>query len=49
VIAGGDTIAEVHVIQAVKNDGSNLKFKVMAFQKLANGRIVRVEEVNCSL
>ena len=49
VVASGETIAEIHVVDATKNDGSHLKFKVMAFQTLEGGRIKKVEEVNCPL
>jgi ketosteroid isomerase-like protein len=49
VVASGDTIAEIHVVDATKNDGSRLRFKVIAFQTLEGGRIRKVEEVNCPL
>jgi hypothetical protein len=49
VVASGETIAEIHVVDATKNDGSHLKFKVMAFQTLEGGRIKKAEEVNCPL
>jgi hypothetical protein len=49
VVSSGNTIAEVHVVQALKSDGSAIKFKVMAFQAIDKGRIVGVEEVNCPL
>jgi ketosteroid isomerase-like protein len=48
-MSSGDTIAEVHVVQALKKDGTTLKFKVMAFQTVEKGRITKVEEVNCPL
>lgn len=49
VVSSGDTIAEIHVVEAVKKDGSPMKFKVIAFQTLERGRIVRAEEVNSPL
>jgi predicted ester cyclase len=49
VVSSGDKIAEVHVVRGLKKDGSTLKFKVMAFQTVEKGRIVKVEEVNCPL
>jgi len=49
VVASGDTIAEIHVVDAVKKDGSRLRFKVIAFQTIENGRIKKAEEVNCPL
>jgi len=49
VVASGETIAEIHIVDATKKDGSHLKFKVMAFQTLEGGRIKKAEEVNCPL
>jgi hypothetical protein len=49
VVASGETIAEIHVVDATKNDGSRLRFKVIAFQTLEGGRIRKAEEVNCPL
>jgi predicted ester cyclase len=49
VVSSGNTIAEVHVVQAFKSDGSSIKFKVIALQTVDKGRIVGVEEVNCPL
>jgi ketosteroid isomerase-like protein len=49
VVSSGNVIAEVHVVEAVKKDGSAMKFKVMAFQTVEDGRIKKVEEVNCPL
>ncbi|MGD0636627.1 MAG: nuclear transport factor 2 family protein [Nitrososphaerales archaeon] len=49
VVSAGETIAEVHVVDAVRKDGTRLRFKVIAFQTMAGGRIVKAEEVNCPL
>ena len=49
VVSCGDTIAEVHVVDAVRKDGTRLKFKVIAIQTIEGGRIARAEEVNCPL
>ena len=49
LVTNGDTIAEIHVVDATRDDGTRLKFKVMAFQTIEDGRITRAEEVNCPL
>jgi ketosteroid isomerase-like protein len=49
VVASGDTIAEIHVVDATKKDGTHIRFKVIAFQTMEGGRIKRAEEVNCPL
>ena len=49
VVAAGDTIAEIHLVDGTRSDGSHLRFKVIAFQTLEGGRIKRAEEVNCPL
>ena len=49
VVSGGGTIAEIHVVDAVRKDGTPLKFKVIAFQTIEGGRIARAEELNCPL
>ena len=49
VLSDGDAIAEVHVVDAPRKDGTRLRFKVIAFQTIRGGRIVRAEEVNCPL
>jgi ketosteroid isomerase-like protein len=48
-VASGDQIAEIHVVDATKNDGTRLRFKVIEFQTIDHGRIKRTEEVNCPL
>ncbi len=48
-VASGDQIAEIHVVEATKKDGSLMRFKVIAFQTIEHGRIKRAEEVNCPL
>lgn len=49
VVSGKDIIAEVHVLEVAKKDGTKLRLKIMAFQKLREGRICGVEELNSPL
>jgi ketosteroid isomerase-like protein len=48
-VSSGDQIAEIHVVDAIRKDGTRLRFKVIAFQTIEQGRIKRAEEVNCPL
>ena len=49
VVASGETIAEIHRLEATRKDGTHFKLKVIAFQTMEGGRIRRAEEVNCKL
>ena len=45
IVVDGDQIADIHVLDATKKDGSALKMKVLAFYKLRDGKIVEVDEL----
>jgi hypothetical protein len=45
VIIQGRTIADIHIVQATKKDRSVLRFKVMAFYTIDNGKIMNVREL----
>jgi len=45
LIVDGDTIADIHVIDAEKINGSRIRTKVIAFFSLRDGKIVRVDEL----
>lgn len=49
LVTNGNTIAEIHAVDATRNDGTRLRFKVIAFQTIEDGRIISAEEVNCPL
>lgn len=49
VVASGENIAEVHILEATRKDGTRMRLKVMAIQKTRGGRISGVEELNCRL
>jgi ketosteroid isomerase-like protein len=49
VVSSGDTVAEVHVLDATRKDGTHMRLKILAFQKVKDGRICGVEELNCPL
>ena len=41
----GDTIADIHVIDAEKTNGDSVRTKVIAFFTVRNGKIARVDEL----
>ena len=45
LIVDGDTIADIHVIDAEKIDGNSVRTKVIAFFTVRDGKIVRVDEL----
>ena len=45
LIVDGDTIADIHIIDAEKIDGSRIRMKVIAFFIVRDGKIVRVDEL----
>jgi len=45
LIVDGDTIADIHVIDAEKTDGAHLRTKVIAFFTVRDGKIVSVDEL----
>lgn len=49
VVSSGDTVAEIHTLDATRKDGTHMRLKILAFQRLREGRICRVEELNCPL
>jgi ketosteroid isomerase-like protein len=45
IIVDGDDIAEIHVLNGTKHDGTALRVKVIAFYRLKDGKIVEVDEL----
>lgn len=45
LIVEGDTIADIHVVEAEKTNGDSIRTKVIAFFTVRDGRIVRVDEL----
>ncbi|MGY3572267.1 nuclear transport factor 2 family protein [Vibrio paucivorans] len=45
VIASGNTIADIHIIDAIKKDGSAVKAKVIAFFYLRGSKVAKVDEL----
>jgi len=45
LIVDGDTIADIHVIDAEKVDGNSVRTKVIAFFTVREGKIARVDEL----
>ncbi|WP_145531965.1 nuclear transport factor 2 family protein [Yersinia kristensenii] len=45
VIAEGDRVASVHLVEAVKKNGQKVLMKVIAFYQIENGLITSVEEL----
>ncbi len=45
LIVSGDTIADVHVIDAEKTNGDTIRIRVIAFFTLTDGKIARVDEL----
>ncbi len=49
VIASGNTISDIHIVDAIKNDGSKFKAKVIAFFFIRNGKIFKIDELTTLL
>jgi len=49
VVVDGSTIADVHVVDARKNNGERLRVKVLAFYTIEDGKIRRLEELTHQL
>ena len=45
LIVDGDTIADIHVVDAEKTNGESMRAKVIAFFWVRDGRVVRVDEL----
>ncbi|HXW26308.1 MAG TPA: nuclear transport factor 2 family protein, partial [Xanthobacteraceae bacterium] len=45
LIVDGDTIADIHVVEAEKTNGDSIRTKVIAFFTVRGGKIVRVDEL----
>ena len=45
LIVDGNTIADIHVIEAEKTNGDSFRSKVIAFFTVRDGKIVRVDEL----
>jgi ketosteroid isomerase-like protein len=45
LIVEGGTIADIHVVEATKTDGSRIRAQVIAFYAVKDGRIARVDEL----
>ena len=45
IVADGDHIADIHILDATKKNGAALRMKVIAFYKLKDGKIVEVDEL----
>jgi ketosteroid isomerase-like protein len=45
LIVDGDTIADIHVIEAEKTNGDSIRTKVLAFFTVSAGKFVRVDEL----
>jgi ketosteroid isomerase-like protein len=45
LVVDGDTIADIHVIDAEKTNGDSIRVKVIAFFTTRDGKIVRVDEL----
>ena len=45
LIVEGSTIADIHVVEAEKTDGSRIKARVIAFYTVRDGRIAKVDEL----
>ena len=46
VIACGQSLASVHIVDAIKHNGQRLKVKVVALYEVENGLIRRVDELS---
>jgi hypothetical protein len=46
VIACGQSLASVHIVDAIKHDGQRLKVKVVALYEVEDGLIRRVDELS---
>lgn len=45
VVASENTISDIHIVDAVKNDGSAFRTKVIAFYHMRDGMIQRIDEL----
>jgi ketosteroid isomerase-like protein len=45
IAADGQTIADIHVVEARKKNGERVRVKVIAFYTLQNGKISSIEEL----
>ena len=45
IVVDGSTIADIHVVDAEKTNGDTIQVKVIAFFTVADGRIVRVDQL----
>jgi len=45
LVVDGNTIADIHVVDAEKTTGATLRVKVIAFFSVRDGKIVRVDEL----
>ncbi|MEM9634768.1 MAG: nuclear transport factor 2 family protein [Pseudomonadota bacterium] len=45
VIASGNTISDIHIVDAVKKDGSTLRTKVIAFYHMRGEQIEKIDEL----
>jgi ketosteroid isomerase-like protein len=45
LLVDGDTIADIHVIEAENTNGGSIRTKVIAFFTVRDGKIVRVDEL----
>jgi len=46
VIASGQSLASVHIVNAIKHNGQSLKVKVVALYEIEDGLIRRVDELS---
>ncbi len=45
LIVEGSTVADIHIVESERIDGSKTRLKVIAFNTIDQGKIVRVEEL----
>ncbi|MEP7456680.1 nuclear transport factor 2 family protein [Phyllobacterium sp. SB3] len=45
MIVEGQTVADVHIVDAIKLNGEKIRIKVIAFYTIENGKITRVNEL----
>jgi len=46
IIASGESLASVHIVDAVKHNGQSMKVKVIALYEIRDGLISRVDELS---
>ncbi|MCH2274485.1 nuclear transport factor 2 family protein [Thalassospira sp.] len=46
IITSNNSIADIHIVDAIKKDGSTMTCKVLTFYEMRDGKISRIEELS---